>query len=105
MVNEPVAWMFEYGTDRGDAVNGISWYPNVHFKKPDLSGLIRNIEPLYTHPAKTPTLVLDGNRVYPTAKILTDEEIWKLWGECPHGLVYGRVMMFADLVLRKASEK
>ncbi len=52
MNNEPVAWMFEYGTDRGDAVNGISWYPNVHFKKPDLRGLIRNIEPLYTHPAQ-----------------------------------------------------
>jgi hypothetical protein len=29
--------------------------------------------PLYTHPAKTPTLVLDGNRVYPTAKTLTDD--------------------------------
>ena len=51
-MNKPVAWMFEYGTDRGDAVNGISWYPNVHFKKPDLGGLIRNIEPLYTHPVK-----------------------------------------------------
>lgn len=49
-MNKPVAWMFEYGTDRGDAVNKIMWYPNVHFKKPDLGGLIRNIEPLYTHP-------------------------------------------------------
>lgn len=37
-------------------------------------------------------------------KELTDEEKWKLWGECPHGLVYDRVMMFADLVLRKAQE-
>ena len=36
---------------------------------------------------------------------LTDEEKWKLWSECPNGLVYDRVMMFADLILRKASEK
>ena len=39
------------------------------------------------------------------AKTLTDEEKWKLWGECPHGLVYDRVMIFADLILRKAQEK
>ena len=80
--HEPVAWMFEYGTDRGDAVNGISWYPNVHFKKPDLSGLIRNIEPLYTHPAKT----------------LTDEEI--------HYLIVNKVTDY-DMIkqaLRKAQE-
>ena len=89
--------MFEYGTDRGDAVNGISWYPNVHFKKPELSGLIRNIEPLYTHPVKELHLSLqkskqtgellavtytdDEHRIVevlwqrPPVKELTDEEI------------------------------
>ena len=36
---------------------------------------------------------------------LTDEEKWELWSECPNGLVYDRVMMFADLILRKAQEK
>ena len=45
--------------------------------------------PLYTHPVKE----------------LTDEEKWKLWGECPNGLVYDRVMLFADLVIRKVQEK
>ena len=96
MVNEPVAWMFEYGTDRGDAVNGISWYPNVHFKKPDLSGLIRNIEPLYTHPAKT----------------LTDEEIWNIWDDYKNFTdangEYSEVdkeLIFARAILKKASEK
>ena len=83
MNTEPVAWMYEYGTDRGDAVNGISWYPNVRFKKPDLGGLVRNIEPLYTHPAKT----------------LTDEEIETIY------LKTLNKFDFARAILKKASEK
>lgn len=31
--------------------------------------------PLYTHPVQKPIMVLDGNRVYPVVKELTDEEI------------------------------
>ena len=86
-MNKPVAWMFEYGTDRGDAVNGISWYPNVHFKKPDLSGLIRNIEPLYTPPAD-----------------LTDEEITEVFRDCTkYGILDANE--FARAILRKAQEK
>jgi len=88
MNNEPVAWMFEYGTDRGDAVNGISWYPNVHFKKPNLGGLIRNIEPLYTHPAKT----------------LTDEEIIEIWSGMETDTSEQNIA-FARAILRKAQEK
>ena len=58
--------------------------------------------PLYTHPAKTPTLVLDGNRVYPTVKTLTDEEIDEVlysmdWAHDP--------VDFARAILRKAQEK
>ena len=98
MNNKPVAWMFEYGTDRGDAVNGISWYPNVHFKKPELSGLIRNIEPLYTHPVKE----------------LTDEEIYACFhqyfvlGEpkpTHYELEYEDLVDFARAILRKVQEK
>ena len=89
MNNEPVAWMFEYGTDRGDAVNGISWYPNVHFKKPELSGLIRNIEPLYTHPVKE----------------LTDEEIYEVWKQTTKLMYRGVHEEFARAILRQAQEK
>ena len=60
--------------------------------KPRMEGFIQTDHdiPLYTHPVK---------------EQLTDEEKWKLWGECPNGLVYDRVMLFADLILRKAQEK
>ena len=123
--NKPVAWMFEYGTDRGDAVNGISWYPNVHFKKPELSGLIRNIEPLYTHPVKeqgNPVAwrsqspdgywsvyqapVEGAEPLYTEFKQLTDEEILDL---CPpnHSDMMNEAytIEFARAILRKASEK
>jgi hypothetical protein len=68
-------------------------------------------EPLYTHPAKTPTLVLDGNRVYATVKTLTDEEINRLWAESHEdGIAIQQGFTtqqhyFAHLILRKASEK
>jgi hypothetical protein len=45
---EPVAWMYEFGTDNADAVHEVRWYPNVHWKKP--TGLVRNVVPLYTAP-------------------------------------------------------
>jgi hypothetical protein len=54
---KPVAWMYEYGTDNGDAVNEVRWYPNVHWKKP--TGLVRNVVPLYTAP---PQHLLDEAR-------------------------------------------
>jgi len=93
--NEPVAWMFEYGTDRGDATNPISWYTNIKFEKPYLNGLIRNIEPLYTHPMRE----------------LTDEEINKLWVESHEdGIAMQQGFTtqqhyFAHLILKKAREK
>jgi hypothetical protein len=60
--------------------------------------------PLYTHPAKTPTLVLDGNRVYSTAKTLTDEEILKIHAENPFkdGYLNNNLIEFARAILRKA---
>lgn len=64
---EPVAWMYEFGTDHGDAVHEIRWYPNVHWKKP--TGLVRNIVPLYTAP---PQREWQG---------LTENEIKHLWYE------------------------
>jgi len=45
---EPVAWMYEFGTDNADAVNEIRWYKNVHLTKP--TGMVRNVVPLYTAP-------------------------------------------------------
>jgi hypothetical protein len=49
---EPVAWMFEYGTYRGDAVNEVRWHSILSFNKPDTTGLIRNLKPIYTTPQK-----------------------------------------------------
>jgi hypothetical protein len=60
--------------------------------------------PLYTHPAKTPTLVLDGNRVYPTVKTLTDEEILEFRDKVPYTLG-SDLIEFARAILRKAQEK
>ena len=127
MNNEPVAWMYEYGTDRGDAVHGISWYPNVRFKKPDLGGLVRNIEPLYTHPAKTQdrelldkTIIDQQNEikelrknldvalmiVNEPAKTLTDEEIYNLWFNYGCGMPWtANTKTFARAILRKAREE
>ena len=92
MNNEPVAWMDED--------------ENVVFEKCKVYPI-----PLYTHPAKTPTLILDGNRVYPAFKELTDEEINKLWAESHEdGIAMQQGFTtqqhyFAHLILRKASEK
>ena len=51
--HEPVAWAYEYGTDKSDAVNEIRWYPNLtalHKPKPEEGSLIRNVRPLYAAP-------------------------------------------------------
>ena len=94
-MNKPVAWMFRgylYEKDPSD------WTVHEHPNVP--------VIPLYTHPAKTPTLVLDGNRVYPTTKTLTDEEIEKVFFEI-HGIepAPSNVFEFARAILRKAQEK
>jgi hypothetical protein len=99
MNNEPVAIRYGfdgYGYQYMDSGSGSDWLTRV------------DGELLYTHPAKTPMLVLDGNRVYPTAKTLTDEEIVSLYessylesglDEWEFDPVY-----FARAILRKAQE-
>jgi hypothetical protein len=63
---EPVAWMYEYGTDHGDAVNQIFWHKNLRLEKPD--GMVRNVVPLYTAPPQrewqglTDEEIREGNR-------------------------------------------
>jgi hypothetical protein len=64
---EPVAWIYEFGTDNADAVNEIRWYKNVHLTKP--TGMVRNVVPLYTTP---PQRDWQG---------LTDEEIIEVWSD------------------------
>lgn len=63
---EPVAWMYEYGTDNGDAVNEVRWYKNVSLTPPVLT-YNRNVVPLYAAP---PQREWQG---------LTDEEVRSLW--------------------------
>jgi hypothetical protein len=81
MNNEPVAWIID--ASMTDCDDNFIWNTGDY---PDWQ--VKDWIPLYTHPAE-----------------LTNEEKWKLWSECPNGLVYDRVMMFADLILRKANEK
>jgi hypothetical protein len=97
MNNEPVAW-FEQDPDMKSV-----WY-QADKDAP-------NAIPLYTHPAKTPMLVLDGNRVYSTAKTLTDEEIeefayaFELWQLNNPDKALEGIKDFARAILRKAQEK
>jgi hypothetical protein len=91
MNNEPVAWMFQGAFDTSTYVS---------FEKPN-PDIYPNPTPLFTHPAKTPTLVLDGNRVYPTTKTLTDEEIEEVWMKRPVNTAEG-VINFARAILREA---
>ena len=87
---EPVAWMFEYGTDRGDATNPISWHTNIKFQKPYSVGLIRKIKPLYTHPMRE----------------LTDEEIAHVLDKfiSDGGSIFD-AGGWTKAILKKASEK
>jgi len=63
--------------------------------------------PLYTHPVKEPMMVLDGNRVYPAFKELTDEEIIEVHVKTPFidGYLNKNLIEFARAILRKAQEK
>jgi hypothetical protein len=95
MNNEPVAWMDKRTSKCVVFIN-----------TPPSNDWI----PLYTHPAKTPTLVLDGNRVYPSVKELTDEEILEIITKVSEeqGLVWlgdKVIFPFARAILRKAQEK
>jgi hypothetical protein len=55
---EPVAWMYEYGTDHGDAVNEIFWHKNLRLEKPE--GMVRNVTPLYTAPPQHDDIYEEG---------------------------------------------
>jgi regulator of sigma D len=99
MNNEPVAWipkdhLKEIGK-AGFRYTGVSYQEDKFY----------NI-PLYTHPAKTPTLVLDGNRVYPAFKEITDEEILNLF-EPKYDVEIDDEMLvdFARAILKRAQEK
>jgi hypothetical protein len=98
MNNEPVAWI--------DKNTG----------KPRMDGFIQTDYdiPLYTHPAnpkydpETGEPLIDGYPLFsglPPAKTLTDEEILTLWMHKNHLLFEKDVIDFAQLILRKASEK
>ena len=93
MNNEPVAWMNPKSLECGYG-GEVDW---------EDTGCI----PLYTHPAKTPTLVLDGNRVYPAFKTLTDEEIIEVHINTPFmdGYLNKNLIDFARAILTKAQEK
>ena len=83
---EPVAWMYEYGTDHGDAVNQIFWHKNLRLEKP--TGLVRNVVPLYTAP---PQRKWQG---------LTDEEAEHIYAE-----YWNDVAMFIEAIEAKLKEK
>ncbi len=88
MMNKPVAWMHK---ESGQVFAGMG-----SPLKPD------DFIPLYTHPPQKPMMVLNGNRVYPTVKELTDEEIEAIMYKCDWS--YDPVS-FAKAILRKAQEK
>jgi hypothetical protein len=104
--NEPVAYVDNVWIDRPDLAMDLGI--GKMFSRCQLSD---HQIPLYTHPAKTPTLVLDGNRVYPAFKTLTDEEIARLipnifyMDESYSKNLYDDAMRFARAILRKAQEK
>ena len=91
--NEPVAWM----SQGGDVSRSADYFEEMGFK---------DLIPLYTHPAQKRTMVLDGNRVYPALKELTDEEIGEVEKLCKKPLAsWAWQVEFARAILRKAQEK
>lgn len=96
MNNKPVAWM----SQGGDVTRSKDYFEEMGFK---------DLIPLYTHPVKKPMMVLDGNRVYPAFKELTDEEILEqslLWfGNESENFDDSYWVNFARAILRKAQEK
>ena len=95
MNNEPVAYI-------NVEERKLEWAKPTTWHTPTIAQMEKI--PLYTHPAKTPTLVLDGNRVYPTVKTLTDEEILEFRDKVPYTLG-SDLIEFARAILRKAQEK
>ena len=104
--SEPVAWVFDYGTDKGDAVNEVRWYSNLSFKRPDQNGLIRNLKPLYTTPQTKP---LSDEEIMSKA----DETCLTAWiainpimdVESQKETAKKRMIDFARAILRKAQVK
>jgi hypothetical protein len=96
-MSNPVAIRYDfdgYGYKYMDSGSGSDWQTRF------------DGELLYTHPSKIPTLVLDGNRVYPTAKTLTDEEIWEVINRTAWvGTEEEIRFKIAEAILRKAQEK
>ena len=101
MNNKPVAWMYE----RPSGASKLS------FVQEKMLWDDMKETPLYTHPVKEPMMVLDGNRVYPAFKELTDKEILSLTGfkDNPYDIFieYEKedLIEFARAILRKAQEK
>jgi hypothetical protein len=113
MNNEPVAWAREDGVI-------------AFFEKPKVDKQGFKWFPLYTHPAKTLTEIIEKNKpeiekvnAYIKsledeiealkANTLTDEEIWAIWHlsdkEIDTWVVNETVVEFARAILRKAQEK
>jgi hypothetical protein len=120
MNNKPVAWMELYYGEP----NNIAW-TDAELRD---SGEVYKTVPLYTHPAKTLTEIIEKNKpeiekvnAYIKsledeikalkAKTLTDEEINRLWAESHEdGIAIQQGFTtqqhyFAHLILRKAQEK
>ena len=110
MNNEPVAWMYE-------RPNGSA---KLTFVREPMAGTVVTETPLYTHPAKTLTEIIEKNKpeiekanAYIKslkdeikslkAKTLTDEEIKQIWQA--NLVVMGNDLDFARAILRKAQEK
>lgn len=95
---EPVAWMYEYGTDHGDAVNQIFWHKNLRLEKP--TGLVRNVVPLYTAPPQR------QQRTYTLRKWqgLTDEE-YEAMAETYVTNCYFDTLKYAKAIEAKLKEK
>jgi hypothetical protein len=104
-MNEPVAYI-------NVEERKLEWAKPTTWHTPTIAQMDKI--PLYTHPAKTPTLVLDGNRVYPTAKTLTDEELYEFThrmiicsGQNPNAAdinIFGLTRIVED-ILKKVQEK
>lgn len=91
---EPVAWIYEFGTDHCDAVTPVRWYKNVTaLKKPDPNeNLVRNVRPLYLEPQR--------EWVW-----LTEEEIALVCAECAASAHNWNDISFARAIEAKLKER
>jgi hypothetical protein len=121
MNNKPVAWMNSKGdiilpAHQANKEYNIPLYTHPVNPKYDTETGEPLIDgyPLFSglpHPVKEPMMVLDGNRVYPAFKELTDEEICKIFNEHTGLGIHQKeadkadLLVFARAILRKASEK